>query len=232
MRRRRMSSRSSVARAETERDQIESSLTAPLRAIYHSTPNVLAAVFVDSEGECVDYCSGLDPFDSKVAAAQLQVVLDGVRHFAGRVSAGRPALLEILGQRRSFLVREVGDGYSVVVVVAGKSIDVAVGWALDECINTLRDETGLQTPAWDPECDLEVTTRHAVGWEYAPTSFKLHSRRHAIADVLGRWEEEGGLAGRPLVCFRVRDTEGVESTLAFDPSEDVWLLWEWHATTR
>ena len=39
-------------------------------------PAGLAVAFVDLEGECVDYCSAVDPFDAKVAAAQL-LVKDG-----------------------------------------------------------------------------------------------------------------------------------------------------------
>lgn len=222
---RRRVSHAVLIRAESERDQLESTLTVPMRQIFTASPSVLAAIFVDSEGECVDYCASMDVYDAKVAAAQMQVVLEEVRVFGRRVEAGRPAMLEILGLRRSFVVREVGEGYAVVVVVAGPSIDVSISWALDECIRALRQETALPTPSWDPECDLDVQTRRAIGWEFAPASFALHGQRHVIADVLGRWHQEGGLSGSPLICFRVRDTRGAECTLAFDSSEELWLRW-------
>lgn len=222
---RRRVSHAVLVRAESERDQLESTLTVPMRQLFSSSPSVMAAVFVDAEGECVDYCASLEVHDAKVAAAQLQVVLEEVRVFGRRVEAGRPAMLEILGLQRSFLVREVGDGYAVVVVVAGPSIDVAITWALDESVRVLRREASLPTPSWDPECDLDVQTRRAVGWEFAPASFALQGQRHVIADVLGRWRQEGGLAGTPLICFRVRDTRGTECTLAYDSSEELWLRW-------
>ena len=56
---------------EGARDQAESAFTEILRRLLHRMKGILAVAFVDGAGECVDYCSALDPFDTKVVAAQL-----------------------------------------------------------------------------------------------------------------------------------------------------------------
>src|SRR4051812_38568136 len=58
-------------RAEAARDQGESAFTPILRRCFQDVPRLLAAVFVDAEGECIDYVSAIDPFEAKVAAAHM-----------------------------------------------------------------------------------------------------------------------------------------------------------------
>lgn len=212
-------------REEPERDQIESSFTRPLRRTVRCHSSVLAALFVDAEGECVDYCSCIDPYDAKVAGAQMQVSVAEVRRFARRIGGGRSALTEVVGERRCFVLREIGDGYSVVVVIQGRLIDQAILVATEKCASVLRAEAGLATPSWDPKGILEVITRDAVGWDYAPLGYVEHGIVHKVQDVLGRWEEDGGISAGSLVCFRVRNEAGDELTLAHDDIEKAWLRW-------
>ena len=214
-----------AVREETERDQVESSFTRPLRRTLQCHNSVLAVLFVDAEGECVDYCSCIDPFEAKVAGAQMQVSVGEVRRFARRIGGGRSALTQVVGQERCFVIREIGEGYSVVVVIRGRLIDQAILVATERCVSVLRREAGLATPSWDPAGTLEVMTRDAVGWDYAPLGYVEHGVVHQVHDVLGRWEEEGGISAGSLVCFRVRNEAGDELTLAYDDAENAWLRW-------
>ena len=210
---------------EAERDQGESTFTPILRELWANEPDVMAAVFVDPEGECVDYCSSLPPFDAKVAGAHMQAILFTVRGFAEKVGAGEPAMLEVNGDQRDIVLRRLDDGYLLVVIVASGGADQRVLHGMERAVQRLREEAGLSVPTWDPELELEVSVREAVGWEFAPVSFTESGKRHAIAHVLGRWEEAGGLAGDHLFCFRVRTEDDTELTLAYDEAEGRWLRW-------
>lgn len=210
---------------EPERDQVESSFTRPLRRTLQCHNTVLAALFIDSGGECVDYCSSIDPFEAKIAGAQMQVSAAEVRRFARRIGGGRSALTQVVGQERCFVLREIGEGYSVIVVIRGRLIDQAILVATERCVSVLRREAGLATPSWDPAGTLEVITRDAVGWDYAPLGYVEHGVVHKVQDVLGRWEEGGGISAGSLVCFRVRNETGDELTLAYDAMENAWLRW-------
>ncbi len=210
---------------EAPRDTEETGFTPLLRELWATEPAVLAAVFVDQEGECVDYCSSLDPFDAKVAGAHLQIIMAEVREFADRVGAGRPSTFELHGSERDILVKEVGEGFSLVVVVHGRQTDQSLLAGVDDTVDDLRRESGIDPPEWDPASELEVSIRKATGWPYAPRAFVERGRHHEIAAVLGRWEESGGLAGDHLVCFRVRTSTGGELTLAYDEEERRWMRW-------
>ena len=210
---------------ECERDQNESGFTRILRRLWIAHVEVSAAVFVDVDGECVDYCSSLSPFDDKVAGAQMRVVVDDVRRFASRVGAGEPSRLEIHGEARDLIARRLGEGYLLVVMTSAAGTNQALLTDVEAAADALRREAGLSTPTWDPTAGLEVRVRRSTGWQFAPRAFVQDERVHEITSVLGRWEETGLLLGGHLVCFRVQTIDGVETTLAYDPLEDRWLRW-------
>ncbi|MBX3249633.1 MAG: hypothetical protein KF901_20825 [Myxococcales bacterium] len=208
---------------EATRDMAESAFTNILRAFWLANAGVLAVAFVDSEGECVDYCSSLPPFDAKVAAAHLRVVVDDVRRFAERRASGEPSHLEIHGRERDLVARSLGDDYLLVVVLAAGETDQAVLHDLEETVVRLRREAGIGVPSWDPSAELTVEVRTAIGWPFAPRAFVEGGRRHEVASVLGRWEEVGAVD--VLDCFRVQTARDEELTLAYDRAERRWLRW-------
>ncbi|MEM9068789.1 MAG: hypothetical protein AAGE52_09790 [Myxococcota bacterium] len=203
----------------------ESLFTPALRELWASEPAILAAVFVDHEGETIDYCASMDVYDARIAGAHLLVVIDQIREFTLRVGAGRPSTLELKGKERDFVVRLIGEGTALVVVVQGGRTDQSLLVGVDDTVDRLREEAGIAAPNWDPVGpNLEVSIRRATGWPFAPKAFVEGGKRQVIADVLGRWEETGALAGN-LVCFRVRTENGDELTLAYDESEGFWMRW-------
>ncbi len=200
--------------------------TATLRELWEIEPAILAVVFVDDEGETVDYCSTIPPYDARVVGAHLRVVLDRVRSFVYGLGGGHPSSVEVRGAQRDFVVRALGEGYALVVVVEARGTTQALLGSVEEAVARLRREAGIAAPPWDPVAPgLRVSTRRATGWPFAPSAFVEGGRRHRITDVLGRWEDGGGVAGDHLVCFRVRTEANDELTLAYDPTERRWMRW-------
>ena len=211
---------------EAARDMEETLFTPTLRELWTREPAILAAVFVDDEGETVDYCSAISPYEARVAGAHMRLVMDRVRTFARGLGAGHPSSLEVAGVGREFVVRALGEGYALVVVLEARGTTQALLGAVEEAVTKLRREAGIAPPPWDPFAPgLHVSTRRATGWPFAPTAFVEGGRRQRISDVLGRWEEGGGVAGEQLVCFRVRTEADDELTLAYDPTERRWMRW-------
>ncbi|MAQ17690.1 MAG: hypothetical protein CMN30_23205 [Sandaracinus sp.] len=215
-----------MKRQEAERDQNEGAFTVLLRELLVHR-RVLAVALVDSEGECVDYCSVVEPYEAKVAGALLGLALRQVGHFAAATDIGRVGTMEILADERDLVVRNMGEGYSLAMVAEAGAIDQDVMATLRRVSRRVGEEAGLPPPGWDSdEPGLWVATREAVGWAFAPVAFKEGDGDPvAVIDVIGRWEERGGLVGSPLTCFRVRLEDGSEATLAFDEGESLWMRW-------
>ena len=212
---------------EAPRDQDEGPLTVLLRQLLIICPQVLSAVLVDNDGECVDYCSLTDPYEAKVSGAILSLTLRQVRAFAEATDIGDVATLEVHGTEQDLAARNLGEGYCIVVVTEPQGCDQDVMTSMSRVAAAICAEAGLPQPSWDSEePGLFVETRDAVGWPFAPVSFAEGGGEPVrIIDVLGRWEEHGGLSGSQLTCFRVRLEDQREETLAYDETEDLWMRW-------
>lgn len=209
-------------RPEAPRDQTESAFTSVLRRLYTASPAVLSVTFVDGEGETVDYCSGIDPFEAKVIGAQLQVTSFEVVEFCRRSGFGAPHEMSIYGEKRDLHLRRVGDHYALAIATNPGGLDRIVLAAVEKCVDEIRREAMIEVPEWEPRpTPLEVFVRESDNWRYAPALFQHGGEWTEVTAVLGRWidEEEGG-----LVCFRVRARGGLEVTLAHDAEIDRWTL--------
>lgn len=209
---------------EWPRDMEESDFTDVLRALLVSTPGVLAVAFVDAEGECVDYCSRVPPFDAKVAGAHLTVVVSELRRGGASVH-GEPAFLHVHGVERDLLVRRIDDEYTLIVVTRAIGLTSMLRDSVEAAVETLRNEAGLSAPAWEPGLlPIRVEVRlSTVGWSYAPRRFWRSGQLVEIDDVVGRWVEEPSAGDETTrVCFLVRGMDGQETTLVHRPEEDAW----------
>jgi hypothetical protein len=210
---------------EVERDQLETSFTPILRGVYDAFSELLAIIFVDLEGECVDYVSSIDTFECKVAGAHMLVLMHELRDRRHKLGMEEPVQLEIAGAERELWGRRVSEDYLLVAIVRPGIDDERLAASLAAAGADFREEAGLPTPHWEPgRPTVEVVVRKAVGWAYAPVSFSEDGILVAISDVMGRWTEPGGVAGDELVCFRVRTREGHELTLVHDPDADGWVV--------
>lgn len=206
---------------EAPRDQTESAFTPILRRLLHRTTGVLAVCFVDDEGECVDYCAALPPYDVKVTGAHMWVVLVELSARMAKIGGGETWLLHVSGEERDLVARRVSEEYMLAVVTKPRALTQRLIGGIEQAVAELRREAGIAVPEWEPVIDaVRVEVRTAVGWSYAPSAFHDEGRRIEIADVLGRWTEGSGASAR--VCFRVRSEDGEELTLVHDRGLDRW----------
>lgn len=213
-----------MALTEAVRDQSETTFTPMLRRAYEATPSALAFAFVDQEGECIDYVSAIDPFETKVCAAHAYVLIDALHGRQARLRLEQPFALEIATDSRCLWARRMCADYVAVAVVTPDADRGKLEAILTELSREFRGEAGIETPSWDAARGIEVMIRSAVGWAYAPAAFNEGGLRVAVSDVLGRWTEPGGVNGDEVVCFRVRTQEGQELTLMHDPGIDGWQV--------
>ncbi len=205
---------------EAPRDQAESAFTPILRRLLHRARGVLAVAFVDGEGECVDYCSSLSPFETKVAGAQMLVTMSELAERIRRVGGGESYALTVHCERRDFVVRRVNEAYLLLVALKRGALTRRLRGGIEHTVTELRREALIEVPRWEPVLDsVRVEVREAVGWPYAPAAyFGDDGQRRAIEVVLGRWFQ----GARSRMCFRVRTEDGHELTLMHDRSTDRW----------
>jgi hypothetical protein len=212
-----------MALTEALRDQLETTFTPMLRRAYEATPSALAFAFVDQQGECIDYVSGMDPFEAKVCAAHAFVLIDALVGRQARLRMLHPYALEISTDSRSLWARWMCADYVAVAVVTLEADRAKLEATLTELSREFRGEAGIEAPSWDAAVGIEVQVRSAVGWAYAPVAFNEGGSTVAVTDVLGRWTEPGE-AGEEVVCFRVRTQDGQELTLVHAPDVDGWQV--------
>lgn len=211
-----------LAVTEAPRDQGESAFTPIMRRLLAAHPEIMTVCFVDGFGECVDYCSQIDPYDSKVLGAHMLVVLEQTAGRMRGLGTGQSVALTIHGAERDLIARRVDDAYLLVVGLRSRSLSQRIMGGIDLAAMELRAEAGIDTPRWDREVEaVRVEVREAVGWPYAPISFSIAGGPTVeISDVLGRWTAGDGLHLRTL--FRVRTVAGEELTLVHDGKRDHW----------
>lgn len=206
---------------ESPRDQDESAFTPILRRLLYRTTGVLAVSFVDQQGECVDYCSSLDPFEAKVAGAQMQVTMSELERRMRSVGAGQSWQAHVHASGRDLVARRVSEDYLLVVVLKPRAFTRRLMGGVDHAVAELRREASIPHPSWEPVLDsVRVETRDAVGWPYAPAAYFEGDHRVGVEHVLGRWMEGAGRKSR--VFFRVRTDDGEELTLVHDRGLDRW----------
>jgi hypothetical protein len=212
------------ARTEAERDQVESAFTAILRRLYDAVPSVIAAVFVDMEGESIDYVAAIDPYDAKVAAAHMHMLLVRMRGERLPPLLGETFAFEVVAEEREIWVRQFCDEYALVVLLLPGFDASELRDAVAAAGREFREEVGLAAPAWEGRERLSVRVRASSGWNYAPAGFSLGGSRFGISAVLGRWTEPARPGESSCVCFRVRTQHGEELTLAHDEHTEAWSV--------
>jgi hypothetical protein len=163
-------------------------------------PGAYACALVDLGGETVDYAGLADPFDVKVAAAHMRIVLNDLEEYG---AIGTPRWVVLRGVRRTLVARRLPEGYALVVMLRRRAGFTASARADAVCERALSVEAGWthldDGPAWFP-VDVELDRRGR------PT--RLGSRGITVevfGSVMGLPRNERG--------FRVRTSTGSELTV-------------------
>ena len=200
-----MSRRPARKRLSQERDQDQSAFTEILADLVDRVPGARAAALVDYDGETVDYYARHgDPFEVRVAAAHLRIVL----HEAQAAIAGA-SVFSLQGSARSYVVRALPQGYALVLVLACGATTTTQGRAIPLCVQRLASEAGWEPPP-------------APGWHALDVRTDARGRPFAIGDPPdGEELEILGTVARGLARFergwRVRFSSG-EATLVREPT--------------
>ncbi|MFO0617530.1 MAG: hypothetical protein U0414_33345 [Polyangiaceae bacterium] len=160
-----------IRRAHKKRDQQEEGpLTQILHALLDATPLSLGAALVDALGETVDYSGAIDPFDVKVAAAHLQIILTELRAIEPLSGITE---FRIHARRRAYLLRALDAEYSLLLVLHRHAAFAVSPRALDEASIHLAMEAGL-------EPRKVATLWHRVAVETTSTRRPIRLRRFGL----------------------------------------------------
>ena len=202
------------------RDRPETEFSRILSRFLTAHPGLRAAVFLDIEGECVDYATRVEPYEAMVFSATL---LNPTKTLIGAGKPGRagaPIQWTLETEKMDALVRFVDEGLFLALWLEPGALSAKLLGGVDSVVELLCRESGLLTENSQPEA-LIVETRQAKGWGYAPRLVRSLGAPAGVLEVLGRWTEPGTRPDQEAVCFRVR-TADLEWTLVHDPALQRW----------
>jgi hypothetical protein len=186
-----------------------------LRALLRGVPEALLAVFVDEEGECVDYCSSLPPYDAKIAGAQVHVMMHDIAQTFAKFRGGKVWFVHVQGSEREMIARRVSDEYLLVVITRPLRVEGPLRAAIDASVAALRAEGEIARPRWEPHRQaLVVEVREARGWGYAPEVIYDRGVRTEILAVLGRFGEARAASVATCSSFEPSTAKSSRSRIA------------------
>lgn len=192
------------------RDQAASPFSAILMRLCEGT-SAIGAAFVDSEGETVDYAGHLDPFQTKVAAAEWRLVLR-VIHQSKVPTWTDTRELVVRAQLRSYAAFAVSEGYAIVVCLPRRCFTVSPR-AVAEAVREICAESGLDLPpdqTGEHERWISVDVRTPGDDRLRPVAV-WHGGSWCPLEILGRYTDDA-LASHE-VGYRARLDTGAEFTL-------------------
>lgn len=208
------------------RDQDPTTFAEILQELLWHEPRATAAVLVDAEGETVDYASSLPSYETKVAAANLRVVLDDIaRTWLSLYSGDALTHALIRARKRSFFVRPLPDDYALVLVLQRRVFAVSAR-AVSLAVCRLAKEAGWagaleETLPWHP---AEVETSR--GERFRPKQMKTGDaweQVEVLGSVVRRAGEVSHSAEKGERGYRCRLQGGAEITLVREPT-GVWFV--------
>ncbi|MBS2020642.1 MAG: hypothetical protein JST00_47750 [Deltaproteobacteria bacterium] len=172
-------------------------------------PGAYACSLVDQEGETVDYAGLGDPFDTKIAAAHVRILMQQLEEL--RV-LGTPRSIVIRGSTRSIVGRALPEGYALVVILRKRAGFTRSDRAYDACTHALALEAGWATTSGAPKL-IWHPVRVELDRRGRPRVVSSPDRSVDVANVLG------AVVGLPRreKGFRVRLSTGSEITLVREP---------------
>ena len=190
------------------RDNEASSFSPILMDFVARVPGAAGAVLVDVDGEAVDYAGRGNPFDLKLAGAHWQIVLREVLAVAELRGLGAPRALAVRGERRSFIIHALPDGYALVLLLSRRAGFAAATRAFEVCERALAIEAGWPILGRSTWFALQVVANRAG----RPMRVRDGDAEHKV-EIVGRL---AGLGPREE-GWRARLPQGAELTLVREP---------------
>ena len=199
-------------RVATDRDQDASPFSAILWRLCEGCA-AHAAALVDKEGETVDYAGRISPYEIRVAAAELRLVL-AFTHTAQIPGFREVNEIRIRTGLRSYAVVALGDGYAIVLELVRYSSSVSRR-AVAQATRELELEAGISSvvqpgaPRWS-----RVRVRSSTEDARRPDAVWLEGSWQTVG-VLGRYRSTD-LAPRER-GYLARSPNGAEFSLVREP---------------
>jgi hypothetical protein len=199
-------------RVAIDRDQEASPFSAILWRLCEGC-SAHAAALVDKEGETVDYAGRISPYEIRVAAAELRLVL-AFTHTAQIPGFREVTEIRIRTGLRSYAIIALGDGYAIVLELVRHSSSVSRR-AVAQATRELEQEAGISsvvlpgTPRWS-----RVRVRSSSDPARRPEAVWLEGSWQALT-VLGRYRSTD-LARRER-GYLARSPNGAEFSLVREP---------------
>lgn len=173
---------------EAPRDTSDTGFTDVLRAFLRMTPGALAIVLVDEEGECIDYCSRLDPYDIKVLGAEYQAMLGKISELAKE--QGPIEMLRIESECDETVIWLAQPDFRVIYLGSPGSMNAQSLTRAEVAVRLLLKEAKRQVEVAIPRAAIWVESDRETG---LPTAFYDHGERVRVEEVVGTWESSEGL---------------------------------------
>lgn len=196
------------------RDLAATGFTPILEALVHDLPETLCAVFVDAEGETIDYATRIDPFEARVVGAEAAIPLSRARALARRTGLGDILEVRLDGARRTLLARQVTEACALVLMVDAPSVRVEAVEHCARAAEALCIESGHPLPG-ALRVLRAVELQDGVG-QALPRAFVEGGTRRTVSAVLGT------LPGPAHDTFLVRTDDGEELVLEHQHATGRW----------
>lgn len=199
-------------RVAIDRDQDASPFSAILCRLCEGC-SALAAALVDKEGETVDYAGGISPYEIRIAAAELRLMLAFTRE-AAVFGFSEVSEIRLRAGKRSYAVIALGDGYAIVLELIRHSFALS-SRAVLQAIRELEFEAGIQSvlrpgsTRWS-----RVQVRPSAIDPRRPEAIWLEGAWHSVT-VLGRYRT-GDVLERER-GYLARLANGAEFSLVREP---------------
>ncbi|MCW5836332.1 MAG: roadblock/LC7 domain-containing protein [Labilithrix sp.] len=193
------------------RDTDATPFTAILDALIQRVAGAEAAALVDSQGETVDYAGRGEPFDLRVAAAHVQIILAAIERFG---ALGEPRWVVVRGERKSIAASVLPDGYVLVLLLRPRGAFTISTRALKVCTRALAEEAGWTDLAKHDGVKQRSWFEVAVETDRRGRPSHIGAKRtrvEVLGAVMGLSVRERG--------YRVRTAEGNELTLVREPRQ-------------
>jgi predicted regulator of Ras-like GTPase activity (Roadblock/LC7/MglB family) len=190
------------------REQALSGFAAPLGRLCEAL-SARAAAIVDRDGETVDFAGIADIYATKVAAAELQLVMQAVTS-APHLGASPLQRVIVRAQSSTLAAVSMGSGYTLIVHLPRRSFMLSQR-ALSQAVRELCMEGGFSVPGeYRREQWFQVRIEDDNSPARRPVSIWMDDAWHPV-DVFGRVLNGDLAAGE--VAYRVHLANGEEATI-------------------